>query len=45
MLVTEPIFGSLANVLKDYRNVAKITEEIQHYSLEPLEVNVTPFIH
>lgn len=38
VLVTEPLFGSLANILKDFRNISKITDELQNFSLEPLEV-------
>jgi SCY1-like protein 2 len=38
VLVTEPIFCSLANLLRDYKNVGRISDELTSYALEPLEV-------
>lgn len=38
VMETEPVFASLANILKVFNNIDTIPEELQKYELEELEV-------
>jgi SCY1-like protein 2 len=38
---TEPIFASLANVLKNYKNIQTVPLELQKFHLDPIEVRAT----
>lgn len=37
---TEPIFASLANILRDHKNVGEVSPILDAYNLEPLEVKM-----
>jgi hypothetical protein len=37
-LETEALFASLANILKDHRNIDVVSPNLENSSLEPLEV-------